>query len=218
MLRARRHQLHRQHVDCARLARAHEVGEAQVAVAALAREVERRRSVPSSPPEPPSGARRPAVRGARRVVAVVQHDDVVALRHHREVAVRDRRVEHALAEDAVEPVAQPRPALGVDELLVRGAVLAAPRLEAPLPHERGALVEESGVVVQRDAARRCECPRTAAQARGCRRRHRTAPGIASGSVSLNFGPALYGSAFFSAGRPTSCGVGAAGHLHQRLHE
>jgi hypothetical protein len=87
-----------------------------------------------------------------RVVAVVQHDDVIALRHDREVPVGDRGVEHALGEDPVEPVPQARPALGLDELLVRPSALAAAGLQPPLPHEGRPLVEERGVVGERDAA------------------------------------------------------------------
>ena len=43
------------------------------------------------------------------------------------------------------------------------------------------------------------------------------PGIASGSVSVNFDPARW-MRFFSGGRPTSAGVRTARDLHQRLHE
>ena len=121
-------------------------------VAALAREAEAQALAAERPA-------RAAVRGeepwcpehASRVVAVVEHDHVVALGDHGEVAVGDGGVEHPLGEDPVEPVAQPRPALGLDEFLVARAVLGAAGLEPPLAHERRALVEEGCVVGERDA-------------------------------------------------------------------
>ena len=121
-LRAHRDQLHGQHVG-AQLGRlllvAEEVGEAQVPASALARE------------------REPGDLAGR--VLGRPDDERLSVRVHREVAVDDAEVREAAGLDPVEPHPQPRQRLGLDELLEARAVLQ--RLQAPLPHERGAVVE-----------------------------------------------------------------------------
>ena len=98
---------------------------------------------------------------------------VVALAHGREVAVDDGRLEDALGLEPVQPVAQPRPALGLHQLLVRRALAAAGAAQPPLAEERRPLVEQRGVVGERDALDHPRCPRTAASAPGCRWRRRS---------------------------------------------
>ena len=146
----------------------------------------------------------------------MQHDEVVALADDREVAVRDGGVQHPLGEDAVQPVAQPRATLGLDELLVRQPVLAAAGLEPPLPHERRALVEEGGVVGERDAADDAGAPerRRGNGVVGCdvrARRHRLGLGqreLRSRSVD----------ALLQRRQADVFGRRAARDLHERLHE
>src|SRR5690606_17210507 len=130
-----------------------EVGEAQVPVAALTRERE-------AQPLGSGLAARPAVgrADAGQPGAVVRDDDVVALGPHGEVPVDDRRVHDALGADALVPGVEPRAALGLDELLVRRPVVATARLEAPLAHERRALVEERRVLGELDALDEARAP------------------------------------------------------------
>src|SRR5699024_6421632 len=78
--------------------------------------------------------------------------DGVALGDGREVSVYDRGMrEDALGRQVLEPVAQPRAPLGLDELLVAGAVAVTRAAQAPLAQERRALVEHVGEVLRRQA-------------------------------------------------------------------
>ena len=106
-------------VGLAGLLRAEEVGQAQPAAAALAREGE-------------AGA---------LVALLVQEDQVVVLGDAGEVAVDDGRFEEVVGLELVQEAAQAGPALGLDEFLVRRSVAGAGLLEAPLALEEGALVE-----------------------------------------------------------------------------
>ena len=118
-------------VRCA-LTRPDEVGDAQEPVALLPRES-----------EPESFGRI----GSR----FVEHDDVVALRHRGEVPVHHRGVrEDAVGGQPVQPVAQPRASLGLDQVLVRRGLATAHAAQPPLPQEQRPLVEQAGVLGHRD--------------------------------------------------------------------
>src|SRR3954452_23068079 len=117
------HQLERDDVYLAGLFGPEEVGQAQETVASLPREGE------ADPLRP----------------VVVQHDQVVALGHAREVAVDDTRIKHVLGLHPLEPHPQPGPPLGLDQLVV-GRTVAAGRPQAPLTEERRPLVEHRCVV------------------------------------------------------------------------
>jgi hypothetical protein len=108
------------HVGLAGVLPTEEVGQAQPPVPALPREGE---------PDP-LGA------------VVVQHDQVVALADGREVAVDDGRLEDALGLEPVQPGAQPRPPLGLHQLLVRGSLAAAGAAQPPLAEEGRPLIEQ----------------------------------------------------------------------------
>lgn len=215
--RARGDELHGQHVDLAGLARAHEVGEAQVPVAALPGEAESQTIGAEQAAGAAVGREQPRMaQHALRIVAVVQDHDVVALGDDGEEAVRDRGVEHALAEDAVEPVPEPRPPLALDQLLVARAALAASGLQAPLAEEGRPLVEERGVVGERDAAHDAGAPE-----------RRGGHGIVARDVGarghrLGLGerqPRSGGvDALLQRRQPHLGGVGAAGDAHERLHQ
>ena len=87
-----------------------------------------------------------------RIGSVMPFDDeVVALGVAREVAVDDRRLDEALGVDAVEPHAQARTALLLDELLIGGSI-ATGRLQSPLAEEQRTLVEVRRVFGQGDPA------------------------------------------------------------------
>src|SRR5437899_485479 len=73
------------------------------------------------------------------VARVVEDDQVVALGDAGEVAVHDGRFEQVLGLQLIQPAAQARPPLGLDQLLVRGPVPGARLLQAPLALEEGAL-------------------------------------------------------------------------------
>src|SRR5699024_5447742 len=112
----------RHHVDLPlldrALARQDEVRDAQEPAALLARERERA-------PHRRTGLRR------------FEDVDGVALGDGREVSVYDRGMrEDALGRQVLEPVAQPRAPLGLDELLVAGAVAVTRAAQAPLAQER----------------------------------------------------------------------------------
>ncbi len=78
---------------------------------------------------------------------LVEHHQRVALGDGREVAVdHGGRRQHALGGQPVEPVPQPRPALGLDQLLVRRPLPGARPAQAPLAEEQGALVDQPGVL------------------------------------------------------------------------
>src|SRR5690606_24314414 len=111
--RADRHDGEADDVDLAGLLRTEEVGQAQVPVASLAREGE------------------PA---ALSPVAV-EDDQVVSLADARVVAVDDTRLEQPIGVDAVQQRPQPRSSLGLDELLIRRAILGATRPKSPLTEE-----------------------------------------------------------------------------------
>ena len=72
---------------------------------------------------------------------LVQHDERVALGVAREVAVHDGRLEHLVGDEPVEPVAHPRPALGLDQLLIGRSGAAAGAAQAPLAEEGRPFVE-----------------------------------------------------------------------------
>ena len=72
-----------------------------------------------------------------------EHDDVVALRHRREVPVHHRGVsEDAVGRQPVQPVPQARSAFGLDEVLVRRSFTAANTAQSPLPQKQCAFVEK----------------------------------------------------------------------------
>ncbi|COW61241.1 Uncharacterised protein [Mycobacterium tuberculosis] len=105
------HQLERQHVNLAtlggQLPRADEIGNAQKPTALLAREV-----------------KPVAHRGVG--LGLGEHHDVVALGHRREIAVHHGGVrQDAVGGQPVQPVPQPRPALGLDEIFVGRTLTAA---------------------------------------------------------------------------------------------
>src|SRR5690348_7382200 len=82
----------------------------------------------------------------------VEDDQVVALANTLEIAVDDSCFQDPFGLEPVEPVAQARTSLRLDQLLVRAAFPAAPcAAQAPLAHKRRALVEQSGVIRERDA-------------------------------------------------------------------
>ena len=112
----------RHHVDLAGFLAAEEVRQAQ----------------PSSPALPREREAHPL--GAGALPVRMEHDQVVALRVAGEVAVHRRGLHEAFRADAVEPHPQPRPTLRLHQLLVARPV-AAGRLQPPLPHEGGPLVE-----------------------------------------------------------------------------
>src|SRR5665647_2028476 len=66
---------------------------------------------------------------------MMKHHEVVSFAVTREVAVHDCRLKKSVGLDPVQPHAQPRPALGLDQLVIGRSVLAASALEAPLPQE-----------------------------------------------------------------------------------
>ena len=105
-----------------------------------------------------------------------EHDDVVALRHRREVAVHHRRMrEDAVGGQPVQPVPQPRASFGLHQLLVRRALAAAHAAQPPLPEEQRALVEQARVIGHRDALDDPAAPERRGRAPRRRRRRRTAP-------------------------------------------
>ena len=91
----------------------------------------------------------------------IANNEVVARAVSRKVAVGHGRLDQALGLDPIQPGAQPRASLGLDQFLVgRPATVlastaiartAARRLEPPLAHERGPLVQVGRVVGQLDA-------------------------------------------------------------------
>ncbi len=91
------------------------------------------------------------VNRSRSSAVLVQHDQVVALADAREVPVHDGGLQQSLGLRPLQPHPQPRPALGLDQFLVRRPAAAAGRLEPPLAQEQGALVQIAGVVGERDA-------------------------------------------------------------------
>src|SRR5450830_1590433 len=54
---------------------------------------------------------------------MMKHHKVVSFAVAREVAVHDCSLEKSVGLDPVQPHAQPRPALGLDQLVIRGTVL-----------------------------------------------------------------------------------------------
>src|SRR5665647_3220765 len=86
-----------------------------------------------------------------RAPLMVKHHKVVSFAVAREVAIHDCRLEKSVGLDPVKPHAQPRPALGLDQLVIRDAVLATSALEAPLPQEGRPFVKVWRVVGQSDA-------------------------------------------------------------------
>ncbi|OQM77698.1 hypothetical protein B0E55_06393 [Rhodococcus sp. 66b] len=96
-----------------------------------------------------------------------EHDDVVALRDRREVAVHNRGVrEDALGRQPIEPVPEPRTAFRLDQFLVRRTVALALTAKAPLAEEESALVEQPRVLGQRDSLDDARAPE-----RRCRHRN-----------------------------------------------
>ena len=92
-------------------------------------------------------------RSAASGVGLGEHDHVVALGHRREVAVHDGGVlQDAVGAQPVEPVPQPRPALGLHQLLVATGP-SPPRCAAqsPLAQEQGPLVQQPRVLRERHA-------------------------------------------------------------------
>ena len=83
---------------------------------------------------------------------VVQHDEVVALTDGREVPVDDGSLEQGLGVHPIEPVAQPRPSLDLDEFFIGRAGSSPRSAQPPLAHERGPFVEERRVLSQRYTA------------------------------------------------------------------
>ena len=107
-------------------------------------------------------------------------------------------------------------ALRADPSRFHGAVLTPARLQAPLAHERGALIEQRGVVVQGHAANNAGAPERR------RRNGVVRDDVGPAGHCLRFShrklrPALV-DALFQRRKAHRIRVGAAGHLHQRLHE
>ena len=75
----------------------------------------------------------------------------------------------------VQPAAQPRPALGLHQLLVRRAVAGAGLLQAPLALEQRALVQPGRVLLELDALDDPGAPERRGRAPGCRWRRRSGP-------------------------------------------
>ncbi len=69
----------------------------------------------------------------------MEHDKVVALAVAGPVPVDHGELRDPVCLDPVQPGAQPGPAFGFDQLLIRDAVTGA--LETPLAHEGGPLIE-----------------------------------------------------------------------------
>src|SRR5450759_2823060 len=72
---------------------------------------------------------------------MMKHHEVGSVAVTREVAVHDCRLKKSVGLDPIQPHAQPRPALGLDQLVIGRSVLAASALEAPLPQEGRPFVE-----------------------------------------------------------------------------
>ena len=82
---------------------------------------------------------------------VVQNHGVIAATDRRKVAIDDAGLEQVFGLQAIEPVTQPRSSFALNQLFVACAICLSARLQAPLAHEGGALVEVSRVLAKGDA-------------------------------------------------------------------